>query len=368
MPNSIWPVTTSATGSETNSPSSSAPLPQWTFAADRTEVAFDGFRGSFPPLSNRVYGQINNAVRLAPGDLLFNVHPDNICYQFSPKTGAFTYVFELDWGPGSFLWSVRPDKHGNVFCTVSGMRTAPPIVDADFGNWGAVAVVNPRQHALRTIAERGKVVDPYSVQILDDGRLLVADFAGFSGSGNIYTVDPVSGHIDILAEGPFLTDPTSAFLDGDGILWIANGDQVKQDGEILAVDTKTGDTRTVYSRQGNMSGALLGVFPSHDERYVLATKNEWDQRVHSAVLLIEKATGAAQPILSATQDSPKFFSNVGAVIGNTLWTAECCDRELIEFDLQSLKEIKRHDLRPIMGGHRGMRNSFDAISAVYAVP
>lgn len=341
--------------------------PQWTYFPWGTTVSYEGFQASFPSRYGRVYGQINNAVRFKSGDLLFNVHPDNICYHFSQQTKRFTYVFELDWGPGTFLWSVAPDRNGNVYCTLSGIRTAPPIVDADFGNWGAVAVVNPRKHMLKTIIEQGPIVDPYSIQIVGS-KLVIADFASFGGSGRVYTVDVLTGAVQILAEGDYLLDPTTAFIDDDDVLWIANGDQDHQDGEVVAIDLSSGQRRVVYPKQGPMSGALLGVFRAHDTRHVIATKNEWSQRTKSAVMLINKKTGKSKTLLSASEDEPKFFSTIGCVIGSTLWVAECCDRELLEFDLKQDRILNRYDLTPIMGGHRGMRNSFDAISGLYAVP
>jgi hypothetical protein len=124
----------------------------------------------------------------------------------------------------------------------------------------------------------------------------------------------------------------------------------------------------LFARQGRMSGALLGVCKSHDPRYVIAIKNEWDRRVHSVILLIEKATGMAIPLLAASEDNPQFYSTISCVIGNTLWTEECCNRELIEFDLVAKKVRQKYDMSPIMGGHLGMRNSFDAVSGFYPVP
>jgi hypothetical protein len=367
MPPSSWAeiVNTSDGSASAEQP---ARLPVWNYTTKKTEVTFDGFTATFPPPTSRIYGQINKAVRFKSGDLLFNVHPTNVCFHFSQATKRFTYVFELDWGPGTFLWSVLPDQFGNVFCTLSGMRTAAPIVDSDFGNWGGIIAVNPRKHAMRTIAERGTVVDPYGLQLLPDGRLLVTDFTGFGASGTIYAVDPLNGHLEVLAQGNYLVDPTTSFIDDNQVLWIANGDQNGQDGEILSLDLKTKNLSTVFPRQGPMSGALLGVSKSHDPRFIIATKNEWDQRVKSAVMLIEKATGAATNLLQASEDNPQFFSTICCVVGTTLWTAECCNRELIEYDLARRVVLNKFDLTPIMGGYRGMRNSFDAISGFYAVP
>ncbi|MBZ9803456.1 hypothetical protein LB564_17000 [Mesorhizobium sp. ES1-6] len=221
---------------------------------------------------------------------------------------------------------------------------------------------------MRTLIERNLVVDPYSIQILADGRLLICDFGGFEGSGRVYTVEPLNGHLQVVVEGANLIDPTSAFMDGDGQIWIANGDQNDQDGEVLCFDPAAGTQRVVYPREGNMSGALLGVFPAHDPDFLLATKNEWANRVNTCVLLINKVDGTARKILSGSEDIPKFFSTKGCVVGSTLWIAECVNRELLEVDLPSGNIISRTDLRPIMGGHCGMRNSFDAISAIYDVP
>lgn len=366
MPNPLWgePLL-SVTAPPTSEQDWLVPI--WRQSRAERQVSFDGFTASFPPPTNRIFGQINSAVRFAPGDLLFNVIPDNICYHFSQVTRKFTYVFELDWGPGSFLWSVRPDRHGNVFASMSGMRTPPPITDASFGNWGGIIVVNPRKHAMRTLAERGTVVDPYSLQLLPDGQLLVCDFAGFGGSGRIYTVDALTGQLNVLVEGDFLRDPTSAYIDDGGTIWIANGDQTAQDGEVLCVE-RSGARRIVSPSQGEMTGALLGVFPAHDPKYLLATKNEWANRTKTCILLVEKSSGTSKPILTADEDNPKFFSTLGCVIDDKLWIAECVGRELLEVGLPGGEVLNRIDLRPIMGGHCGMRNSFDSISAIYAVP
>lgn len=346
-------------------------LPHWEFSRTATTVSFDGFTAEFPPPTNRVYGQVNDAVRFASGDLLFNVLPDNICYHFSQRTKKFTFVFELHWGPGALLWSVCPDRNGNIFATISGMRTAPPITDVRLGNWGAIVAVNPRKRAMRTLAERGQVVDPYSLQVLPDGRLLTADFSGFRGEGSagrVYFVDPFCGDIEVVAEGANMVDPTSAFIDAQGQLWVANGDQDQQDGEVLCFDLATGGSRVVFPRQGRMTGALLGVYPSHDEEFLLATKNEWSNRTRSCVMLIDKSSGVGEKILTADDDNPRFYSTIGCTVGSTLWIAECVNRELIEYDLVERAIRATYDLSPIMRGHRGMRNSFDAVSAFYAVP
>jgi hypothetical protein len=343
-------------------------IPKWSFYATHTEVEYEGYRATFPPQVPRIYGQINSAIRIKSGDLLFNMHPGNVCYHFSQSTKKFSYVFELDWGPGSFLWSVAPDSKGNIFCSISGMRTSGSVVDADFGNWGGIAVVNPRQHALKTIAERGPIVDPYGIRLQSDGTLLVTDFSGFGSSGRVYSVDPLSGHIRMLAEGDYLVDPTTSFIDDRNVLWIANGDQDAQDGEVLAIDLKTKERRVVYPRKGSMSGALLGVCPSNNDDFLIAVKNEWAERIHSVVMLIEKSTGYATDLLKATEEKPQFYSTICSTSGSTLWLAECCERQLIEFDLVARKILSTYDLTPIMGGHHGMRNSFDAVSGFYVVP
>src|SRR5262249_42967087 len=188
------------------------------------------------------------------------------------------------------------------------MHTPPPITDAEFGNWGGIAVVNPRKHILRTIVERGAIVDPYSIQVLGDGKLLIADFSSFGNSGQVYTVDPGTGAVKIMAASSNLIDPTSAFMDDDNVLWIANGDQDNQDGEILELDLVSQQQRVVFPKQGAMSGALLGVAKAHDDGYVIGTKNDWDQRTKSKVMLIEKKSGAAKPLLSGSEDVPQFFS------------------------------------------------------------
>jgi hypothetical protein len=342
-------------------------MPTWNHTPVGSVLSYDGYRASFPSRGGgRIYGQINKAVRFEKGDLLFNVHPSNVCYHFSPKTKRFTYVFELEWGAGTMLWSVMPDAQGNVYCTLSGMKTTGPVVDAAFGNWGGIVVVNPRKHLLHKIIEAGTVVDPYSLQLLPDGRLLVADFCGFGRPGRVYKVEPATGGLEVvLGEG--LTDPTTAFEDSDGTLWIANGDQDEQDGELLAI-SKHKKRRVVYPRQGPFSGALLGVCRANDEEHVIATKNEWDERVHAKLFLIRKSDGRAEVLIQADEDNPMFFTNINAVVGDSLWFCECVNKELVQFDMKGRAVLAKYDLSPLMFGHRGMRNSFDSISGVYAVP
>jgi hypothetical protein len=198
--------------------------------------------------------------------------------------------------------------------------------------------------------------------------LLACDFNGFAGGGQVYVVDPISGQVEVVADGANLIDPTSAFQDDEGIVWIANGDQLQQDGEVVGFDPKRGESRVLYPREGPMSGALLGVFPAHDPGFLIATKNEWANRTKSCVMLIDKVSGAASKILTATENEPKFYSTKGCVIGNDLWVAECVDRELLCVSLPGGEVKDRIDLTGIMGGHCGMRNSFDSISAIYPVP
>lgn len=343
-------------------------VPEWKLSTKETIVEFDGFSASFSPPSRRIYGQINRAARLEPGDLVFNVQPDNICYSFSRRTRKFTYVFEAAWGPGTLLWCTCPDSNGNIYASMSGMRTSPPIVEADFGNWGGIFVVTPRNEVMRTLSERDPIVDPYGLQLLPDGRLLVADFSGFGGTGRVYTLNPLNGHTEVIASGNNLVDPVSAYVDDQGVLWIANADLDAVDGEILSVDLNSGATRVVFPRRGEMSGALSGVFAAHESEYVLAASNDWPDRVNTSVFLVEKESGSPTTILQADEANPLNVSNIGAVVGDKLWIAECVNRELLEIELPSGKVTDRVDLTPIMGGHCGMRHSFDAISAIYAVP
>ncbi len=314
-----------------------------------------------------IIGQCNEAGVLRPGHLLITVLPSNCCYQVDPETGSITYLFELNWGPGTLLWHAVPDRRGYIYCTLSGIRTPPPVVDAEFGKWGGIVRVNHLDRDIRTIAERGQVIDPYGIDLTDDGRLLIADFADFGGTGSLYFIDLRSGELRVFAQGGRLIDPVSAVLDDDGSIWVANGDHNSQDGEVLHI-LPDGNQDVVVPRHGPNSGALLGVVRGPHKDQLIAVKNDWNSRVNSRVMLVNKHTKEVTNLLEASEDARKFFCTLPVVSGHNLWVVECCNKILMKYDILDRRVVKEFDLTPVMGGHRGMRNSFDGVPGVSIVP
>lgn len=325
------------------------------------------FEYPFIPAEKRVYGQCNTAGLLKPGHLLVVTLPQNVCYQVDPKSGEFTYLFELNWYKGSFLWCVACDKFGDIYCTMSGLASPPPITNSTFGTWGAIVKVNHRKPSVKALAESKDIVDPYGIQIINDTSLLVSDFGNFGGSGSVYTIDKYSGAFELVANGGRLKEPTSAFMDIDGNIFVANGDQDDQDGEVVKLDVNRKQS-VVVPREGHRAGALLGVIPGHNDDHIIAVRNEWDHRMNTKIQLVNKLTLESTTLLSANPNERKFFNTVPVCHNGNLWVAECVQKEILCFDVEKRKITKRIDLSKVMGGYRGMKNSFDAVPCIAVVP
>lgn len=333
----------------------------------------NGYREWFDSIARsrelRVYGQFDTAAQLKPGHLLVVTVPMNVCWQFDPTTGDFRYLFELNWDRGSLLWRVVCNEAGEMYCTMSGLASSPPIVDTAFGTWGAIVRANHRTRKITTLAVSGSgpVVDPFGLQILEDGRLLITDFNDFGGTGSIYKLDPSTGVIDVIAKGGRLQDPTNSWADRNGVIWVANGDQENQDGEVIGI-RPDGTQSVLIPREGPDSGAVLGIWGSNHPDEVIVSRNEWDRRIKSRVVVANTQTGEVTTLLEGSPEHPQFFGTVGDVIGDTMWVAECCDKHIIEYDLQNRRVRNRHDLSRVMGNYRGMRDSFDSVPSISIVP
>lgn len=88
----------------------------------------------------------------------------------------------------------------------------------------------------------------------------------------------------------------------------------------------------------------------------------------NAVLLVNARTGKIDPVLTSTRENPRFFSTGFETNKKVLWLADSVRKELIGFDLATRRTVKAIDFRPVTGGWRGMRDSFDTMESVSVVP
>src|ERR1043165_6252502 len=170
-----------------------------------------------------VFGIFSHAARLKPGHLLLVMLGKLACYQVDPESGAIEYICSLGHEQSPFIWRALVDRDGFIYCTMSGVKDpGSPTRDAIFGMAGAVLRIDHRHADIQAIATGATIVDPCGMQLVDNGQLLVCDFNGFGGSGQVYLVDPTTGEARTVAEGGLLKDPVSAFRDEDGVIWVAN--------------------------------------------------------------------------------------------------------------------------------------------------
>jgi hypothetical protein len=76
-------------------------------------------REEFPD-SYDLWIDINNAPKLVPGHLLVVHLRTSSCYQVDPSTGDATLLFQVNWGPRTFLWRAIATDQGKIYCSVSG--------------------------------------------------------------------------------------------------------------------------------------------------------------------------------------------------------------------------------------------------------
>lgn len=306
--------------------------------------------------------ECNQAEQLVPGRFLV-VYGEK-CYQLDLNSREFTFLFELHRTQQTFFWSAVAGTDGFIYCTLSGSATEPtPQGVASFGNWGGLFRVN---HHFRELTNIGKFVDPFGIEFVEDGSLVVADFESWGPSGKIYSVQLATGEQQVLAEGGYLIDPQGVIRDGDGTLWIANAFHTEYDGSIVKV--APGNKQTViYPRHGPRSGIVSGICRHSDNSKFICKVMDWPFMQTSRVLEIEKASGKVTPLLLASAANPKIYGN-GCVVDGVLWIPESYRKVIIGFDLSSRKVVHEVDASPIAGNVKGIYDSFSFIESVSVVP
>lgn len=322
----------------------------------------------------------NQATQLKNGAILL-AHM-GCCYQLEPETQRITFLFELVREPATYLWACVPDRHGNVYCSVSGTTAANDLYlrqGAQFGSeFGAIVKVNNVERRLDVIVE-DSVVDPWGMEFINEDHLLFADFDGWGGDadtgqgGSVKIIDVRSGAFEVVAQGGELIDPHMATLDKEGDLWIANAMHQQYDGMVVRIAHGNEQT-VVYPRHGPGSGILCGLFPSANEEEVIFVIIDWPYMQKSSVCALNKSTGDVQVLLDASRNEPKIYAMHGAVdSGGILWVPESFDGELIGYDLAKRKIVERIDISSITSralGHgvRGVYDSFTFCEGAYSVP
>jgi sugar lactone lactonase YvrE len=80
--------------------------------------------------------------------------------------------------------------------------------------------VDPTSGRRTPLAQGGMLVEPWNVEFLADGRLLVADRSAF-GTGGLIAVDPASGQQTKVSSPPQTTQPFGLALPADGQVVVA---------------------------------------------------------------------------------------------------------------------------------------------------
>ncbi|ASP73856.1 hypothetical protein CDO28_20100 (plasmid) [Sinorhizobium meliloti] len=316
---------------------------------------------------------INPGALLRSGRLLMTYQADKSCYQFDPETGEAEFLFTIDRPEGLFIWRALADATGRICCTYSGIIDGPkPFQYSRFGTSGGVLDLNhrkklggyPTQYDIRNLIRGSGVCDPLGLEFLDDGDLLVANFNGFGGTGNIVVVDRKLGGIKQTYASKRLVDPIKAVLDDAGSLWVANADQRAQDGELIRI-RDGGREEVVLPRQGDGMGALVDVL--NYRNHLVVIRDSLPALETSAVMVVSKDTGEFEVILSAGVGDSKFFSQ-GFVDGDMLWIAESYNNEIIKYNLASRRVEKRLSIGAFTGPARGIRTSYDVVESISVVP
>lgn len=165
---------------------------------------------------------------------------------------------------------------------------------------------------------------PTQLQVLDDGRLLVAQLNGDEGKpeGQVLVIDPESDERDVIADG--LTSPTGVAAIGDD-LWVmeqrrlsrgslSSGgletvlDDLPFNGRSEGTLTPLDDGRLVYSTSGSISSGKV----------VEGSGSVW---VIDAAAVAEEAAAAPEPVAVGFKNA---YGRVVAPDG-TLWQTEVVD-------------------------------------------
>lgn len=333
--------------------------------------------------SSGVRGIFNRAAKIKAGNLLVNYLAQNACYQVDPKTGEFEFLFKINHEQNPFLWrAIAHPIDGSIYCAISGAKDPnSPTKDAVFGLAGAILKIDIARAEITALSIGDDIIDPCGMQILDDHRLLVCDFGGFSGrgqiyrgSGSIYTIDRVTGEQIILAQNGLLKDPVSAHMDNEGILWVANaymhyqytyraGDLEKDDGEVLRITPDSIQT-IILPRISPAIGSIVGIHAANDPSKLVIIRGDWPLMETGAVLLMDKETGNTETLLQASKDKPQFYTNHVDVDGNILWVAECYNKKILAYDLESRSIVKSINYSELAGNFSGVASSFEGIESI----
>jgi sugar lactone lactonase YvrE len=109
------------------------------------------------------------------------------------------------------------------------------------GTSGGLFTVDPHTGERRSLAEGGKLVRPWDVEVLPDGTLLVADTKAF-GTGGLIAVDPRTLRQDRVWSSDDSRSPLGVARERDGHVVVCCGvdEQAVQHGRVIRVNPATG--------------------------------------------------------------------------------------------------------------------------------
>jgi Ca2+-binding RTX toxin-like protein len=114
-------------------------------------------------------------------------------------------------------------------------------------------------------------VDPYGVAVRPGGQIVVADYAAFSGPGGVIAVDPVTGaetdlssnDLPINSSSHFFATPVDLTVAPSGRILVADYDAFGGTGGVISVDPATGkETKVSANDMAVNSGSQLFVDPN----------------------------------------------------------------------------------------------------------
>lgn len=243
-------------------------------------------------------------------------------FRVDPATGTrsvLSHNMHPAGGP-SFMepTGISLDSSGHLLVT-------DPAAFDDLG--GGVIVLDPVTGQRTTLSANGQpvgvpnFVEPEGLTIDTGGDLLVADQDAFGGGGGVIRVDRQTGERSVVSSnqhpfgGPQFSDPSSVRLDENGDLIVADWAGFGGAGQILRVDIATG-ARTVISANDAPAGSPEFVDPvgaglGADGRLIVSDFSAFAD--HSGgILRVDPVTGARTTLSSnAEQDGPDLVDPIG---------------------------------------------------------
>ncbi len=223
-----------------------------------------------------------------------------------PASGIRTTVSENSSPPG-----------GPSFTGPEGIALEPDgdILIGDyeaFGGTGAVIRVDPATGVRTTVSENSSPAggasfsDPTGLELDSAGRIIVADFDAFGGTGGVIRVDPVTGVRTTVSEnsspagGPSFDDPADVAFEADGDILVVDGAAFGGTGGVIRVDPVTG-VRTTVSENSSPAGG-----PSFANPLGIVLEADGDMLVSDAqafggtggVIRVDSVTGARSTVTS----------------------------------------------------------------------